>query len=185
MHTRTVENNFSNPEQPASSGPLPEQALDARDGLYLRRAIALSRTARARGSRPFGSLIVAPDGTILGEGHNSSAETGDCTAHAEVMAIRDACRQQHGRAVLEQATLYTSGEPCVMCAGAIFWANIRRVVYGIDDQRLRVFRGERLDQRDVALSCREVFAAAPFAVECLGPSLIAEASDPHVGAWKV
>lgn len=160
-----------------------EQPVAERDAIYLRQAIALSRTARQRGNRPFGSVIVAPDGTVLGAGWNSNGESGDCTAHAEVQAIREAC-QRHDRAALEQATLYASGEPCVMCAGAIFWANIRRVVYGIDDQRLRVFRGERLDQRDVELSCRDVFRAAPFAVECTGPSLVDEASQPHVGAWK-
>jgi len=160
-----------------------EQPVAERDATYLRQAIELSRTARQRGNRPFGSVIVAPDGTVLGAGWNSNGESGDCTAHAEVQAIREAC-QRHDRAALEQATLYASGEPCVMCAGAIFWANIRRVVYGIDDQRLRVFRGERLDQRDVELSCRDVFRAAPFAVECTGPSLVDEASQPHVGAWK-
>lgn len=160
-----------------------EQSVAERDAIYLRQAIELSRTARQRGNRPFGSVIVAPDGTVLGAGWNSNGESGDCTAHAEVQAIREAC-QRHDRTALEQATLYASGEPCVMCAGAIFWANIRRVVYGIDDQRLRVFRGERLDQRDVELSCRDVFRAAPFAVECTGPSLVDEASQPHVGAWK-
>ena len=160
-----------------------EQPVAERDATYLRQAIALSRTARQRGNRPFGSVIVAPDGTVLAAGWNSNGESGDCTAHAEVQAIREAC-QRHDRTALEQATLYASGEPCVMCAGAIFWANIRRVVYGIDDQRLRVFRGERLDQRDVELSCRDVFRAAPFAVECTGPSLVDEASQPHVGAWK-
>jgi tRNA(Arg) A34 adenosine deaminase TadA len=160
-----------------------EQPVAERDATYLRQAIALSRTARQRGNRPFGSVIVARDGTVLGAGWNSNGESGDCTAHAEVQAIREAC-QRHDRTALEQATLYASGEPCVMCAGAIFWANIRRVVYGIDDQRLRVFRGERLDQRDVELSCRDVFRAAPFAVECTGPSLVDEASQPHVGAWK-
>lgn len=160
-----------------------EQPVAERDATYLRQAIALSRTARQRGNRPFGSVIVAPDGTVLGAGWNSNGESGDCTAHAEVQAIREAC-QRHDRTALEQATLYASGEPCVMCAGAIFWANIRRVVYGIDDQRLRVFRGERLDQRDVELSCRDVFRAAPFAVECTGPSLVDEARQPHVGAWK-
>lgn len=160
-----------------------EQPVAERDATYLRQAIALSRTARQRGNRPFGSVIVAPDSTVLGAGWNSNGESGDCTAHAEVQAIRAAC-QRHDRTALEQATLYASGEPCVMCAGAIFWANIRRVVYGIDDQRLRVFRGERLDQRDVELSCRDVFRAAPFAVECTGPSLVDEASQPHVGAWK-
>lgn len=167
----------------AFAGLPAEQSLKVPDGLYLRQAIGLSRTARERGNRPFGSLIVAADGSVLGQGWNSNGETGDCTAHAEVQAIRDAC-QRHGREVMETATLYASGEPCVMCAGAIFWANLRRVVYGIDEQRLRVFRGDRLEQRDVELSCREVFQAAPFAVECIGPALIDEASAPHVGAWK-
>ncbi|MDI9857368.1 nucleoside deaminase [Comamonas sp. 17RB] len=177
-----VENIFAGP--PAGQAVLAaEQAVDERDGRYLRQAIALSRTARERGNRPFGSVIIAADGTVLGQGWNSNGETGDCTAHAEVQAIRDAC-QRHDRATLETATIYASGEPCVMCAGAIFWANIRRVVYGIDDRRLRVFRGERLDQRDVELSCRDVFRAAPFAMECTGPSLIDEATAPHVGAWK-
>ncbi|WP_284337357.1 nucleoside deaminase [Comamonas sp. NoAH] len=165
------------------SGWIQEQAVDERDGMYLRQAIALSCTARERGNRPFGSLIVGFDGEVLGQGWNSNAETGDCTAHAEVQAIRDAC-QRHGRDVMEHATLYASGEPCVMCAGAIFWANIRRVVYGIDDQRLRVFRGERLDQRDVEWSCRDVFRAAPFPIDCIGPALIEEARAPHLGAWK-
>lgn len=170
------------PEKSLSAFPA-EQSVDARDGMYLRQAIALSQTARSRGNRPFGSLIVAADGTVLGQGWNSNGETGDCTAHAEVQAIRDAC-QRHGREELATATIYASGEPCVMCAGAIFWANLRRVVYGIDDQRLRIFRGERLDQRDVELSCRDVFRAAPFEVACIGPAFIDEASAPHVGAWK-
>lgn len=169
-------------EKPFAGFPA-EQAVSERDGVYLRQAIALSRTARERGNRPFGSVIVAPDGTVLGQGWNSNSELGDCTAHAEVQAIRDAS-QRHGRDTLQEATIYASGEPCVMCAGTIFWANLRRVVYGIDDQRLRVFRGERLDQRDVELSCRDVFRAAPFEMACTGPALIDEASQPHVGAWK-
>ena len=169
-------------EKPFAGFPA-EQAVSVRDGVYLRQAIALSRTARERGNRPFGSVIVAADGTVLGQGWNSNSELGDCTAHAEVQAIRDAS-QRHGRDTLQEATIYASGEPCVMCAGAIFWANLRRVVYGIDDQRLRVFRGERLDQRDVELSCRDVFRAAPFEMACTGPALIDEASQPHVGAWK-
>ena len=71
-----------------------------------------------------------------------------------------------------------------MCAGAIYWSNIGRVVYGIDAVRLRVFRGERLDQRDAELSCRDVFDASPRAIDCLGPALIAQASASHQGGWK-
>ncbi len=161
-----------------------EMSLNERDSRYLRDAIALSATARERGNRPFGAVIIAADGTLLTEAWNDTGESRDCTGHAETNAIR---RLSEGHATREQlagATLYSSGEPCVMCAGAIFWSNIRRVVFGIDAKRLRVFRGAHGDQRDVELSCRDVFDAAPHAIECIGPALIDAASAPHRGAWK-
>lgn len=159
-----------------------EQALSSRDEAHLRRAIALSFTARERGNRPFGAVIVGADGQILAEAWNANGETGDCTAHAETSAIRLAS-PRIARDVLQGATLYSSGEPCVMCAGAIFWSGIGRVVFGIDAVRLRVFRGERAEQRDVALSCRDVFAEAAHPIDCIGPALIAEAQAAHEGAW--
>lgn len=162
----------------------PAQAtLDAHDALYLRRAIALSRTARDRGNRAFGAVIATPDGEVLAEAWCNTAETGDCTGHAETNAVRLAS-PKHPRERLAQATVYSSGEPCVMCAGAIFWGNVRRVVYGIDAVSLRRFRGERGDQRDAELGCRDVFTASPHAVEVIGPALFDEAAAAHVGAWK-
>ena len=166
--------------------PLPttqDNQLSEEDGRYMRLAIDLSRTARERGNRPFGSIIVAHDGQILAEAANQTSETGDCTAHAETAAIRIAS-PLFSRDVMAGATIYASGEPCVMCAGAIFWANIQRVVFGIDAERLRVFRGERLEQRDAALSCRDVFAAATHPIQCIGPVMVDEASAPHAGFWK-
>lgn len=160
-----------------------ESALDERDGLYLRRAIAMADLARVRGNRPFGALIVAADGRVLAEAYNANGESGDCTAHAELSAIRLAS-PLHDREALSGATLYSSAEPCVMCAGAIFWSAIGRVVYGIDAVRLRAFRGERLDQKDAELSCRDVFGASSHAIECIGPALIGEAAASHQGAWK-
>src|SRR2546427_830876 len=65
-----------------------EASLDERDGLYLRRAIAMADRARQRGNRPFGALIVAADGRVLAEASNANGESGDCTAHAELSAIR-------------------------------------------------------------------------------------------------
>jgi tRNA(adenine34) deaminase len=163
---------------------LPQEAsIDERDGKYLRQAIALADKARARGNRPFGALIVAADGQVLAEAWNSTGENGDCTAHAETSAVRLAS-PVHSREALDGATLYSSAEPCVMCAGAIYWANIGRVVYGIDAVRLRVFRGERLDQRDAELFCRDVFNSSPHPIDCIGPALIEESSTSHQGAWK-
>ena len=160
-----------------------EQARNDVDGRYLRQAITLADKARERGNRPFGALIVAADGRVLAEASNANGESGDCTAHAELSAIRLAS-PLHCRDALATATLYSSAEPCVMCAGAIFWSAIGRVVYGIDAERLRVFRGERLDQKDAELSCRDVFERSSHAIECIGPSLIAEASQSHQGGWK-
>lgn len=161
----------------------PEAPLVERDALYLRQAIRLSQVARERGNRPFGAVVVGADGQLLSEAWNNTAETGDCTGHAETTAIRQLAGKAD-RATLAQATLYSSGEPCVMCAGAIFWSNIGRVVFGIDAVRLRVFRGERPEQRDAELSCRDVFAASPHPIDCIGPAMLAEASEPHMGFWQ-
>lgn len=166
----------------SGSGPM-EAPLDDRDGRYLRQAIAWSQVARDRGNRPFGAVVVGADGTVLTEAWCNTTETGDCTGHAETTAVRQ-LGNRFTRAELAQATLYSSAEPCVMCAGAIFWSAIGRVVYGIDAVRLRVFRGERTDQRDAELSCRDVFAASSHPIECIGPALIDEASEVHRGFWK-
>jgi tRNA(Arg) A34 adenosine deaminase TadA len=157
--------------------------LNERDGRYLLHAIAWSRTARERGNRPFGAVIVAATGELLAEAYCNAAETGDCTGHAETNAVRMASATV-ARTTLAGATLYSSAEPCVMCAGAIFWSGIERVVFGIDAVSLRVFRGDVTEQRDAELSCRDVFAASPHPIECIGPVMVQQASEPHVGAWK-
>jgi len=153
------------------------------DALYLRRAIELSALARARGNRPFGALIVGADGAVLAEAYCNTGETGDCTGHAETNAVRLAS-PKHTREVLAGATVYSSAEPCVMCAGAIFWANVGRVVFGIDAAALRAFRGERAEQRDAELSCHDVFAASPHPIETVGPLLADEAAQVHAGFWQ-
>lgn len=163
--------------------PLPETPLNETDGRYLRQAIAWSGVARERGNRPFGAVVVADNGQVLAEAWCNTGETGDCTGHAETNAVRQ-LSPQVDRATLARATLYSSAEPCVMCAGAIFWSGIGRVVFGIDAVRLRVFRGERAEQRDAELSCRDVFRASPHSIECMGPALIDESSEPHRGFWK-
>ena len=156
--------------------------LNATDSTYLRQAIAWSALGRQRGNRPFGAVVVSADGQVLTEAYCNTGETGDCTGHAETNAVRQ-LSPRVDRATLAGATLYSSAEPCVMCAGAIFWSGIGRVVFGIDAVRLRVFRGERAEQRDAELSCRDVFRASPHPIECIGPALIDEASAPHRGFW--
>ena len=159
-----------------------EATLSERDSRYLRDAIALSATARQRGNGVFGSVIVAADDEMLSEAWNNAGETGDCTGHAETNAIRKLDKRGIPRERLAGATLYASGEPCVMCAGAIFWAGIGRVVFGVDAERLRTFPGAPADGRKVDVSCRDVFDAATPVIECVGPALIEEASAPHMAA---
>ncbi|WP_046111740.1 nucleoside deaminase [Aquincola tertiaricarbonis] len=158
--------------------------LNEHDALYLRRAIELSAITSKAGNRPFGAVIVSADGQVLAEAANDNAVTGDCTAHAETNALRLATPAHH-RDVMAGATMYASGEPCVMCAGAIFWSNIRRVVFGIDAVSLREFRVAQAGAGDIVMSCREVFAAAPHAIEVVGPSLLDEAAAPHRAYWKI
>ena len=165
-----------------TSFPL-ENKLSDTDARYLRDAIRMSRVAKKRGNRPFGAVVISKDGELLSEAYCNTTETGDCTGHAETTAVR-MLSPNYARLVLAQATLYSSAEPCVMCAGAIFWSGIQRVIFGIDAERLRLFRGELLEQKDAALSCRDVFSASSHSIECIGPCLIEEASQVHEGFWQ-
>ncbi len=160
-----------------------EETLSDTDALYLRQAIRHSHTARERGNRPFGALIVSKSGETLVEFYNQTKEALDCTAHAETGAIRIASLA-HSRAVLMESTLYASGEPCVMCSGAIFLSGIRRVVYALDAVRMRQMRGLKEEYRDLAWSIKEIYQASPHPIECIGPALIDEASLAHQGFWQ-
>jgi tRNA(adenine34) deaminase len=100
---------------------------------YMRRAIALAEEALTDGDVPVGCVIVK-EGRIVGEGRNRREARLDATAHAEVEAIRDACRNLHTWR-LSGATLYVTLEPCPMCAGAIINARIREVRYGAKDDK--------------------------------------------------
>jgi len=96
---------------------------------FMRRAIELSRLKmRAGEGGPFGAVVVH-DGRIIGEGWNRVLATRDPTAHAEIVAVREAC-QRLGRFSLDGAEIYATAEPCPMCLGAILWARIKRLYYG-------------------------------------------------------
>jgi len=104
------------------------------DKEFLRQAIRLARHGVEEGrGGPFGCVIVR-DGQVVGRGSNEVTSTNDPTAHAEIVAIRDACRQL-GHYQLTDCTLYASCEPCPMCLGAIYWARPTRVVYAATRQQ--------------------------------------------------
>ena len=101
---------------------------------YMRAALDEARRAYEAGEVPVGAVVVSPRGTIIGRGHNLTQTLGDVTAHAEMMAITAATNTLGGK-YLDGCTLYVTVEPCLMCAGAIGWAQISRVVIGTDDPR--------------------------------------------------
>ena len=96
---------------------------------YMALALELARESAAAGEVPVGCVVVSPDGEVIGRGRNLREETGDACAHAEVLAIREACARL-GTWRLEGCTLYVTLEPCPMCAGAIINSRIPTVVYG-------------------------------------------------------
>src|SRR5262245_10077726 len=106
----------------------------------------------------------------------------DGTAHAERLAATQACRTL-SRVVLAGSTLYSSAEPCAMCAGAIYWAGIGRVVFGLSERRLRELTGNHPENPTLDLPCRTVFAAGQRPVEVIGPLIEDEAAALHAGAW--
>jgi guanine deaminase len=104
--------------------------MSAEDERWIARTVALARANVADGGGPFGALVVR-DGALLAEGQNRVTRDSDPTAHAEVQAIRAACRAI-GDFSLAGATLYTSCEPCPLCLSAALWARVARVVYAAD-----------------------------------------------------
>ena len=100
---------------------------------YMIEALALARKAEAAGEVPVGAVVVL-NGEIIGRGHNSPISTNDPTAHAEILALRDAARAI-GNYRIEGATIYATLEPCVMCAGALVSARISTLVFGARDLR--------------------------------------------------
>ena len=130
------------------------------DEYFLREAIRLAREGMTSNQGgPFG-CVIARNGKIVGKGCNQVTSTNDPTAHAEVVAIRDACRQL-GTFQLEGCTLYASCEPCPMCLGAIYWARPGRIVYaathtdaaeaGFDDQFIYEELDKPHEQRHIAM----------------------------------
>ena len=102
--------------------------ITEQDREWMREAIRLANESVKRGGGPFGAVIVK-DGKIVAKGSNCVTLHNDPTAHAEVSAIREACRQL-GTFDLSGCVIYTSCEPCPMCLGAIYWAHIDRIYYG-------------------------------------------------------
>lgn len=150
---------------------------------HLRRSIALADEAVREGNHPFGAVLVSAEGDVLAEGKNSySVDRGP--GHAEANLAREAARRFDAETLLG-ATLYTSVEPCSMCAGTIYWADIGAVVFGMTERRLGELTGEDPENPTQDLECRVIFASGRRKVPVRGPfpELEAQIVAQHKAFW--
>jgi tRNA(Arg) A34 adenosine deaminase TadA len=145
--------------------------MNETDLRHVRAVIEVAREARTHGNRPFGALLADERGDILLRAENTVAADGDCTGHAEANLVRLASARLSPE-VLARCTLYASTEPCAMCAGAIYWSQIGRVVYALGIDRLAAHTGA---PPELPIHCREILARGRRPTEVLGPALEDEA----------
>ena len=157
-------------------------ALTPADERHLVAAIEVARQAREHGNHPFGSILVAASGEVLHTAENTVVTEHDCTNHAELNLVRSVSGRIEPD-ILRDSTLYASTEPCAMCAGAIFWSGIGRVVYALGTESLAAIVDDRTGDSNLGLSCREVFLRGGRTVEVSGPHLDEQAAAVHVGFW--
>ena len=158
-------------------------ALRSYDQALLRRAFDVAKRSREAGDHPFGSVLADGEGTVLFEQANGyTSGGGDRTAHAEKLLASRAARA-YDLAFLTRCTLYTSAEPCAMCAGAIYWAGIGRVVYGQSEKALKAQTGAHEENPTLDLPCDVVFAAGQRSTEVVGPLLEEEAAQLQADFW--
>lgn len=148
---------------------------------HLRRANGVAQRAAASGHHPFGAILVGPDQeTILLEQGNVNTVN-----HAEAVLAR-AADTSFSAEYLSGCTLYTTVEPCAMCAATLYWANIGRLVYGMDESRLRAFTGNHAENPTLDLPCRDLFARGQKDIAVTGPvpEVEAEIAALHQDFWS-
>ena len=157
--------------------------MNEMDLKHLRTAIQVAAAARAHGNHPFGAVLVDENGEELLRAENTVVTGRDSSGHAETNLVRLASAR-YSADELANCSLYTSTEPCAMCAGAIYWGNIRRVIYALSEVGLYEIVGSSADQ--LVLASREVFAHSgrPTSVEGPAVELEAEARAVHKDFWK-
>ena len=150
---------------------------------HLRNAFELARRSRGKGNHPFGAVLVAPGGEIVLEAENTVVSDKDRTAHAEMNLLRRASKLG-SEAELAGYTLYVSTEPCIMCAGAAYWAGIGTIVYGLPKQVLDELVGHDPSKPSIAYGARTVLKNSLRPVAIVGPLLEDEARQVHEGFWR-
>ena len=173
------------------TAPTPAQIV-----AHLRAANAIAAQPLAAGHHPFGAVLVAADhSTVLLRQGNV-----DAVNHAEAVLAREAARlyPPHESVLAREAakrysadelwgcTLYTTVEPCAMCAGTQYWAHIGRVVYGMAESRLLAMTGNHAENPTLDLPCRDLFARGQKAIDVIGPvpAVEAEIAALHQDFWR-
>ena len=149
---------------------------------HLQASISAAWRAREKGNHPFGAVLVDGHNRVVLQAENTVVTGRDPTGHAETNLVRLAA-QQFTPEQLVHFTLYSSTEPCAMCAGAIYWSHIGRVVYALSE--IDLYRIIGPSPEHLLLPCRQVFSHSQRAIEVLGPmpSVEAEACAVHDGFW--
>ena len=156
----------------------------SQDLQFLENTIELADEAVKEGNHPFGAVLVDKNGAVLAVGKNSfSVDRGP--GHAETNLARDAAKR-FDIDILRGSTLYTSVEPCSMCSGTIYWAEIGAVVFGMTERRLGELTGEDPENPTQDLECRVIFESGRRSVEVRGPfpELEDKISAQHLTFWK-
>jgi len=160
--------------------------LKAYEVALLRRVIEICQEARAAGNNPFGCLLTDEDGNILMEqGNEENSLHGDCTAHAESLLMRKAS-QKYSKEEMAKFTMYNCAEPCAMCAGAMYWGNLGRLVYIARESELKRATGDDLRNPTFDLPVRAVIASGQKDMVIIGPILELEPDflKCHEGFWN-
>jgi tRNA(Arg) A34 adenosine deaminase TadA len=176
--------------QPVRAGlqPPPDDpaATDA-DRRFIRRAYEIARNAKSHGNEPFAALLVR-DGKILAEFQNTVQTTRDVTKHAETELVSDVSMRLN-RTGFQGSTLYTSTEPCTMCCGAIRWAGVERVVFGVSESQVdRIIEAHFGDTTGTTtttkpLRSKEVLRRIAPLTKIIGPVAEAEGLPTHAEFW--
>ena len=154
------------------------------DVKHLIRSIELADEAVQEGNHPFGSVLVSAKGEVLAEAKNSHSTDGG-PGHAEANLARIAAKQ-FDIETLRGSTLYTSVEPCSMCAGTTYWAEIGAVVFGMTERRLGEMTGDDPENPTQDLECRVIFASGRRPVDVRGPfeELEERIAAQHLAYWR-
>lgn len=158
--------------------------LSEKERALLLHTITIAKKAKERGNHPFGALLADKNGNILLEQGNTEGDAQDCTGHAETTLARKAS-ERYTREELWECTLYSSCEPCVMCTGALYWANIGRLVYACGESELKRMTGDDPRNPTMELASRAVLACGQKNIGVLGPFREAQELylDLHKDYW--